>query len=151
MNNLSLSVEQKQFFIKQKDENKNVRPQYVLALALYHEGYGYGLKELEAIASVVRNKFDYYRSIKENKTWEQICMDTDIFSFWETDDCVEQPIITDAFFAMCSRIAGRTISGIFKDSTDGAMRFHHHLDLPIWSYGKIGVPIGDFIFYTDNV
>ncbi len=129
-------------------ENKNARSQYVIALTLYHEGYGYGLKELEALASVIKNRFDYYKNIKVKKTWEEVCMDTDIFSFWKTNDCAEQPIITDKFFAMCSRIAGRTISGILKDKTNEAMRFHHDLDLPKWSERKVGLPVGSFIFYN---
>ncbi|MHA1541326.1 MAG: hypothetical protein ACTSXL_03880 [Alphaproteobacteria bacterium] len=128
-------------------ENKNARPQYVVALTLYHEGYGYGLKELESLASVIKNRFDYYQNIKIKKTWEEVCMDTEIFSFWKTDDCIEQPIITDQFFAMCSRIAGRVVSNLLADRTDGAMRFHHNLDLPKWAEKRVGLPIGNFVFY----
>ena len=74
-------------------------------------------------------------------------MDTNIFSFWKTDDCIEQPIITDQFFAMCSRIAGRVVSNLLVDRTDGAMRFHHNLDLPKWAEKRVGLAIGNFVFY----
>lgn len=134
--------------MKQHIQKDKVGAQYFVAITLYHEGYGYNLKELEAIGSVVKNRFDFYINIKQKKTWEQVCSDSTIFKFWASDDCIESPIITDPLFAMCSRVAGRVIAGILKDTTNGALRYHHSTDMPHWARGKTGLEIGDFIFYN---
>ena len=53
--------------MNQSIQNDKASAQYFVAITLYHEGYGYNLKELEAIGSVIKNRFDFYKNVKQKK------------------------------------------------------------------------------------
>ncbi|MHA1549936.1 MAG: cell wall hydrolase [Alphaproteobacteria bacterium] len=130
------------------DQNDFARPQYVFARALYATAKESSLISLEALASVVMNRYSFFRKDGRGKTIEQICLNPDLFPCWKEEIPCASPTLTDEVFRMCSRIAGRAMRGLLEDKTNEALRFHHSKDFPDWAH-KAGfdIQIGDFIFY----
>lgn len=127
----------------------------IIALTIWGEAASDGLLGMEAIASVIRNRYLISRQ-RKNHWWgtsfREICQARLQFQYWHNQTWPQQPAYRpcgdDQALACARRIAQRVANFFLQDSTDGATHFHHHRDFPDWARGQTPTAaIASHIFY----
>lgn len=124
----------------------------VLARTIWGEARGEGRGGMEAVASVVMNR---YRS----EAWYTapsvagVAMKRLQFSAWNTSDPNYTAMInvdeSDPAFELARKIAIEAISGALADQTGGATHYHaNSITAPVWTQGATRTAqIGKHLFY----
>jgi uncharacterized protein (TIGR02594 family) len=132
-----------------------VTPDDLLTMArtLYGEARGEERPGIEAVASVIMNRFN---SPRYPNTIAGVCLQPWQFSCWNRNDPNRRKIVNlqpnaDAEMAVCMAVAQEAASGLLADRTNGALHFHAvGIARPSWvlrSLGAISMTIGRHVFY----
>jgi spore germination cell wall hydrolase CwlJ-like protein len=127
----------------------------VLARTIWGEARGEGTIGMQAVASVVLNRFE--AATKKGAHWWgssfiEICQKPYQFSCWNENDPNLHKLLhvdtSDLYFATAKRIAQRCILGCLDDPTSGATHYHAAGIMPRWAKGEEQTTtIGSHIFY----
>ncbi len=127
-----------------QDCQKKEHQQFILAFTIYHESYGLSLILKEAIACTIANRIK--NSNHANKTIDSICLDENFYQ--KLKNKLPGTTITNPEFAICSRLAGKVLRGILKDTTFGSTFYHHEDEFPELAEGKgYQTQIKQYLFY----
>jgi len=137
----------------------------VLARTIFGEARGEGIPGMEAVASVIMNRFDVCQqhpgfwwgtaealSGFKSGTVGQICLKPFQFSCWNKNDPNREKLLSikgDNFvFKMAMDIADQAIHRQLKDPTHGATHYRTKLVDPKWDDGERPVArIGNHVFF----
>lgn len=112
----------------------------IVAMTLYKEARGEGIKGLEAVATVI-----YNRAKLSKTSFKGVCLKPLQFSCWNGSYVILTP--KDKVYKDCQRIAERVVSGTFKPIGNYTHYFAYKQCNPNWGQGK-GVFIGNHKFLT---
>jgi N-acetylmuramoyl-L-alanine amidase len=128
----------------------------VVAKTLYGEARGeatqFGVTALEAIASVIWNRFLKRPSVF-GATPKAVCLKPYQFSCWLPTDpnytLLTQSDIQDGVYSLCKMVAHTFLNGEGKDVTNGADHYHSRwIAPPVWAHNTQPiVDIGNHRFY----
>jgi spore germination cell wall hydrolase CwlJ-like protein len=127
-----------------------------LARTIYGDARGETLDGMEAVANVILNRYEIARRHENGYWWgstiKDICLRPAQFSCWNKNDpnrlVMERVSSDNPIFAICQRIARRSVAGVLRDNTHGATHYHARQIMPDWAMDEIPVAkIGHHIFY----
>ena len=107
---------------------------YRLARVIYAETGAQTLRDVEALASMIKNL-----SQATSRSMDEIASDADMFeSLQPTSLCHERLKVRadTSAFAMCLRVVQRMMRGNLPDCVMGATRFHRTELLPGWAINR---------------
>ncbi len=129
----------------------------IVARTLYAEAEGEGLLGIEGIVSVILNRVHAakeYPGTVWGKTPAEVCLKPFQFMCWTPESSsFERAVhinVSDPFYRLCRRTAGRALKGFVPDSVNGATHYHRKDVSPAWA--RRLVPVAEFgrlLFYRE--
>lgn len=102
---------------------------YVVALTIYHEARGEGVRGMEAVASVI-----YNRSVERKMSVVDVCLQKDQFSCWKFHEVPKGDVVLkmDRAFEVCMNLAMHLIRGTFKPTLSANHYYNPKKCRPKW-------------------